>query len=194
MEDKLNENKSGGGMKRFPLAFVGSLALIAVGNVAGIFFRFVFSLFFARLFSELSANAPSAARTAENISYLLCFAVCLAVIAVTVFRNGFLRNLYLSGADFEDYGFGSDARDLLVHELPAQLLASAVFALPIHAVMLIFGEINYLPTLFMPFFCLYKAVGNVWLSYPLSVAACTLVIFVSTLFAHRYFQKNRLHK
>ncbi len=175
--------------------FFGALGLLAVGDLAAVLLRFVFLLFFSGLFAELKANAPSAARVAYFVSYLLCFAAFIFTAVFATLKNGYARNNYLISTYGKSYGIGSDALSLLKSALPAYLAASAIFALPIHIIFAVFGEVKYITTVFIPFYCMYKMTGSrLAASYSLSVLLPTAALWLSVFFAHIIWEKNRLHK
>lgn len=171
-----------------------TLGLLAVGDIAAIFFRFVALMFFAAFLNEMKTNAPAVAATMERVFDIMTFGVFVLASVLGFCKNKQLRAEYLNRTAGREYKMSSDAAVLAKTALPTIAVAAAIFALPIYVIIAVFGEVNYLTTLFMPLYCLYTATGSIALSIALAVVVPTAALYLVCLFAHAVWQKGRLRK
>lgn len=187
----MDENRDG---RSFFARSCRALGLLAVGDIAAIFFRFVALLFFASFLNEMKTNQPAVAATMETMLDIVTFCVFVLVASIGLCRNRQSRAAYLNATVGEDYKMSSDATALLASALPATIVSAALFALPIYLIIAIFGEVNYLTTLFMPLYCLYTATDSIEASIAFAVIVPTAALYITELFAHAVWQKGRLRK
>lgn len=175
--------------------FVESLLFIGAADLAAILIKFILQFFTMRIrqakeFEEM----PGSLAIFNNVLAGLCLIGFFVVLTLLISRNPIYRGNYLNDTVGQSYRFGADLKDTVRSRALPDLFAAALLGLPLYTVLLIVGDINYLPTLFAPFYAMWELTGNAivsWIAMALLIPAW--MILVSAL-SHRSWEKRRLRK
>ena len=181
--------------KTFGTRFVEGLLLVAGADVASILLKFLIQLLSAPIRSELDARNSDAALSAVNLALAgLCLAGFLALLAVMVIVNPAFRSDYLIRTYGTKYSFSTDFVQTVKSRALPDLLAGGLLGLPLNLVLQFVGDINYLPTVFPPFYAAWELTGNAILSWVILTVLIPVWLTLITCFAHYKWEKNRIRK
>ncbi len=183
----MNKNKSAG------MRFVESLLLIGAADIAAILVKFVLQLVTVSVRQELTARGASGALAVVNaVLAALCLASFLVLLAVLIALNPVYKGDYLNRTFGQDYRFGADLREIVRSRSLTDLGAAALLGLPLYTVLFIVGDINYLPTLFTPFYAMWELTGNAIVSWIAMSLLIPVWLILVTVFSHHSWDKHRL--
>lgn len=181
--------------KGFGTRCVESLLFLAAADLGALLVKFLIQMITVPIRRELDARkAVEALAAVDKLLSLLCIAGFFAVLAVFIAKNPVYKGRYLNDSYGERYSFFADfARSAKEKVLP-DLLMTALMGTPQYAVLLIWGDVNYLPLLFPPFHAVWELTGSPVVSWLLMSAAVPAFNLAVTLAAHRVWEKGRLRK
>ena len=184
-------------MKKKSIGFrlVESLLLIGAADLAAILVKFLLQMVTVPIRQELTARGDLDALAAVNaLLAALCLASFLGLLAVLVALNPIYKGNYLNRTFGQEYRFGADLAQTAGSRSLADLCAAALFGLPMYAVLLIWGDINYLPTLFAPFYAMWELTDNAVISFIAMSLLIPLWLALVSVLSHRSWDKHRLRK
>lgn len=181
--------------KGFGTRCMESLLFLAAADLGALMVKFLIQMVTVPIRRELDARkAVEALETVNDLLALLCLAGFFIILAVFTVKNPVYKGRYLNASYGEDYVLSADFKQTVCEKGLPDLLMTALMGLPLYAVLLIWGDVNYLPTIFSPFYAVWELIGNPIVSWVVMSAAVPVFNLVLTLIAHRIWKKGRLRK
>ncbi len=181
--------------KGFVVRCAESLIYLAAADLGALLVKFLIQMVTVPIRRELDARKATETLAAVNgLLAFLCLSAFFVILAVFIGKNPLYRGKYLNASFGERYRLTADLKQTAGQRVLPDLLMAALMGIPLYAVLLFVGDINYLPTLFAPFYAVWELIGNPIVSWIVMSVAVPVFNLLVTLIAHRAWEKGRLRK
>lgn len=181
--------------KGFGARCVESLLFLTAADLGALLVKFFIQMLAVPVRRELDARqATEALNAVSAVLAGLTLVGFFAILAVFIGKNPVYRGRYLNATVGKEYDLSADLRQTVAERFLPDLLMTALMGIPLYAVLLFVGDVNYLPTLFSPFYAVWELIHSPIADWIILSAAVPLFNLAVTLIAHRLWEKNRLRK
>lgn len=185
--------------EKYPRNRVGrlleSLITVAVADLVALIGKFIFSLLTLPISSELTARGAEETLTVlDNVRAIFCVGVFGAALLVATLKNPHRRSRYVNESYPIGYRLASDLKGIVCCRFLWDAIAGFALALPLTVVLMVFGEIDYLPTVFAPVDALWELTGSPIAALLTTTLLVPTLVCVGLLIAHFVWDRSRLHR
>lgn len=174
--------------------FMESLALVAVADIAAGLIKFIALLLTLPISGELRARRSPLVDVFDTVIAVICVVAFFLVLALACVKNPNKKSFWLNASYGTGYGLVNDLFSTAKTRFGFDMLAALLVGIPQYAVLMIFGDIDYIPLFFAPFYSMWQLVGNPIVSFALMGVISPVAILVFSLLAHKKWDSERLRK